>query len=327
MRLSTVCGSDVHAWAGRRAVPSPAILGHEIVGVIEALGRDAAAATYCGRALAAGQRVTWTEYVACGRCAPALLDLPQKCVAAPEVRARERGRSAAPPRRLRGFCYLRPGTGIVPVPAELTDEEAAPVNCGVATMVAATEAAAIGPGDAVIVLGAGLLGLYGVAMARARGARLVVALDAVPARRALRVGSAPTRRDRRDGGRSRTRSRSSGKPARGTAQTRDRDGRRAEGPGATGLRMLRTGGRYVTAGLVVPGAAVTLDASRDRAPAASPSAACTTTPPGTWSGARLRPRPAALPLGELVQALPARRTRRRLRAAASRAVVRAAVVP
>ena len=34
----TICGSDVHSWTGRRAAPTPMILGHEIVGRIVELG-------------------------------------------------------------------------------------------------------------------------------------------------------------------------------------------------------------------------------------------------------------------------------------------------
>src|SRR3546814_9303178 len=54
-----------------------------------------------------------------------------------------------------------------------------PLNCGVATMIAVTEAAAIAVGDTVVVQGLGLLGLYGCAIAKARGARRVIGIDAV----------------------------------------------------------------------------------------------------------------------------------------------------
>ena len=36
--LTTICGSDVHTWLGHRPFPTPAILGHEIVGKIVKLG-------------------------------------------------------------------------------------------------------------------------------------------------------------------------------------------------------------------------------------------------------------------------------------------------
>jgi Zn-dependent alcohol dehydrogenase len=64
----------------------------------------------------------------------------------------------------------------------LSDEEATPLNCGVATMASVIEAAAIELGDSVVVQGLGLLGLYGCAMAKARGVRLIIGLDAVPDR-------------------------------------------------------------------------------------------------------------------------------------------------
>src|SRR5262249_57349548 len=122
--LSSVCGSDVHAWAGRRPTPVPGILGHEIVGRIEALG-DAPPRDLHGHPLAVGQRVTWTEYVACGVCVPcSQLGLPQKCAV-----GRKYGHETAldPPHLLGGLgrhCYLLPGTAIVPVPDVLSDAEA-----------------------------------------------------------------------------------------------------------------------------------------------------------------------------------------------------------
>ena len=36
--LCGICGTDVHVYQGHMAVPSPAVLGHEIVGRIAALG-------------------------------------------------------------------------------------------------------------------------------------------------------------------------------------------------------------------------------------------------------------------------------------------------
>src|ERR1700745_4142519 len=65
------------------------------------------------------------------------------------------------------------------LPQEHSDEEATPLNCGLATMASVTQAAEIQMGDAVVIQGLGLLGLYGAAMAKARGARCVIGLDAV----------------------------------------------------------------------------------------------------------------------------------------------------
>ena len=172
--MSTICRSDIHSWEGKRHNPTPGILGHEIIGTIEQLGR-AVGPDMRGDTLREGDRVTWTEFFYCGACYYCrILDMPQKC-----VRLRKYGHDPADesPHLLGGFaeyCYLLPGTGIVRLPsdpADLADEEATPLNCGVATMVSVTEQAEVGIGDAVVVQGLGLLGLYGVALARARGAR------------------------------------------------------------------------------------------------------------------------------------------------------------
>jgi threonine dehydrogenase-like Zn-dependent dehydrogenase len=108
--------------------------------------------------------------------------MPQKCQG---VRKYGHDLATDDPHFLGGFaeyCYILPGSFILKLPTDLSDEEATPLNCGVATMAAVTEAAAIGLGDAVVIQGLGLLGLYGAAMAKARGARCVIGLDAVEPR-------------------------------------------------------------------------------------------------------------------------------------------------
>jgi hypothetical protein len=39
--MSTICRSDIHSYQGRRPNPSPRVLGHEIISVIEEIGEDA----------------------------------------------------------------------------------------------------------------------------------------------------------------------------------------------------------------------------------------------------------------------------------------------
>jgi len=180
--MSTICRSDIHTWEGKRRNPCPSILGHEIIGVIDAIGsgidRDLR-----GEKLREGDRITWTEFFSCGECYYCrILDLPQKCTG-----LRKYGHDPAdrPPHLTGGFaeyCYVLPGTGLVLLPEGLSDDEATPINCGGASMVAMTEAGGIGVGDTVVIQGLGMLGLTGVALARARGAVRVIGLDAVEAR-------------------------------------------------------------------------------------------------------------------------------------------------
>lgn len=261
IRMSTICRSDIHSYEGRRPNPCPGILGHEIIGTIEEIGMGVEK-DMRGDPLTVGDRITWTEYFYDGACYYRdILDMPQKCHG---VRKYGHDHIDEDPRFLGGFaeyCYIVPGTWILKLPDDLSDEEATPLNCGVATMVSVTEAAAIGVGDAVVVQGLGLLGLYGVALAKSRGARLVIGLDSVPDRlhMAKRFGADLVV----DVGKS--------KPADVVKQVRAAC--RPDGADAVievcgvpdviphGLAMLRIGGRYVLGGLVNPGADVTIDAN------------------------------------------------------------------
>ena len=258
IRMSTICRSDIHSYQGHRPNPCPGVLGHEIIGTIEALGpgleRDMR-----GDDLALGDRITWSEYFIPGpNYFSEVLDLPQK---SPGVEKYGHMAVATDPHHHGGFaeyCYVLPGSWILRLPDSLSDEEATPVNCGVATMVAVTERAAIGLGDTVVIQGLGLLGLYGAALAKGRGARLVIGVDGVAARRdlAARFGIDLAL-----------------DPASSDVQDRVRDLCRPDGAdvvievcGAaqaipTGLACLRTGGRYVLGGVVNPGSMVEIDAN------------------------------------------------------------------
>jgi alcohol dehydrogenase len=259
--MSTICRSDIHSYEGRRPNPYPGILGHEIIGIIEELGGDIRQ-DMRGDPLKTGDRITWSEYFFDGACYyREVLDMPQKC---PGVRKYGHDLSEEDPHFLGGFaeyCYILPGTSILKLPDELSDEEATPLNCGVATMASVTEAAEIALGDTVVIQGLGLLGLYGAAMAKARGARCVIGLDSVESRlvtarkfgadHVINVGRVPETKV--------------------IAEVREMC--RPDGADAVievcgvpevinqGLQMLRTGGRYVLGGLVNPGANVTIDAN------------------------------------------------------------------
>ena len=244
--MSTICRSDIHSYEGRRPNPCPGILGHEIIGIIDEIG----------------DRITWSEYFFNGQCYyREVLDMPQKCQG---LRKYGHDLAADDPHFLGGFaeyCYILPGTWILKLPPDLSDEEATPLNCGVATMASVTEAAEIALGDAVVIQGLGLLGLYGAAMAKACGARCVIGLDAVPGRLAIakKFGVDHAIDVSRGGARA--------------VIEQVRTLCQPDGPDAVievcgvpevipeGLQMLRVGGRYVIAGLVNPEADVTIDAN------------------------------------------------------------------
>jgi alcohol dehydrogenase len=181
----TLCGSDLHSFEGRRKVPVPTILGHEIVGRIEAFGSDATQSDAAGKPLAVGSRVVWGIVAACGNCFYCQRDLPQKC-----VRSVKYGHeSFRPGYELLGglaeHCLLMPGTAIVRVPEELSLNTVSPASCATATIAAALEMVDTLQDRVICIAGAGLLGLTASAMSRHRGAAAVVVCDLHEQRRAL----------------------------------------------------------------------------------------------------------------------------------------------
>src|SRR5262245_22979801 len=179
VRCCTLCRSDLHTHAGRRQGPTPAVLGHEILGSVEAFGPDAPRVDLGGTPMAVGDRVTWSVVASCGACPCCVEGLPQKC-----DRAYKYGHEAVTRERpctggLAEYVLLRPGTACLRVPDELADRVACPANCATATVAAVLRigAGADLAGKAVLVLGAGALGLTACAMARSAGARVVIASD------------------------------------------------------------------------------------------------------------------------------------------------------
>lgn len=259
--MSTICRSDIHSYEGKRPNPCPGILGHEIIGIVEQIG-DGIEEDMRGASIRVGDRVTWTEYFFDGPCYYRdILDMPQKCHG---VRKYGHDRADKDPHFLGGFaeyCYIVPGTGILRLPDELSDEEATPLNCGVATMISVTEAAGIGVGDVVVIQGLGLLGLYGCAMAKARGARLVIGLDAVPSRleAAKKFGADHTFNVGALSPEELVTTVRSLSPPDGVDVVIEVCGVADVIP--VGLQMLRTGGCYTLAGLVNPNADVMIDAN------------------------------------------------------------------
>ncbi len=257
--MSTICRSDIHSYQGHRPNPCPGILGHEIVGVIEQLG-DTITHDMRGDKLNPGDRVTWTEFFHHG---PSYYrevhDMPQKSKG---VRKYGHDLAEDDPHFLGGFaeyCYILPGTGILKLPDDITDEEATPLNCGVATMISVTEAADIGIGDTVVVQGLGLLGLYGCAIAKARGARKVIGLDGVASRRELatRFGADVTFDISQINEKELIEKVRAECPPDGADSVIEVCGYPEAVP--AGVRMLRTGGCYVIGGLVNPDANFEID--------------------------------------------------------------------
>lgn len=169
-----LCSSDLHTHAGRRRVPTPTVLGHEIVGEVEARGPDAPRID---------GRVSWSVVASCGACFFCATALPQKCEWLHKY-GHEPFRAESPFRGgLAEYVLLAPGTAVFRVPNALCDPLAAMANCATATVAAVLRISGQLGDRNVLILGAGLLGLTASAMARCAGAKQVIVSDPDPARR------------------------------------------------------------------------------------------------------------------------------------------------
>ncbi len=186
----TICGSDLHSYDGRRSVPVPTVLGHEIVGEIVAVGDKASLTDLAGQPLEIGDRVTWAIVAHCGDCFYCRRDLPQKCLHAVKF-----GHEALRPGRellggMADHCLLPRGTSLVKLPAALPLAVACPANCATATVAAAIEAAGPLTDRVFCIQGAGLLGLTAAAMVdAASGTAIVVDPQSSRRQRALEFGA------------------------------------------------------------------------------------------------------------------------------------------
>ena len=173
---TTICGTDVHIVKGEYAVRPGLVLGHEPVGVIDALGEGV------GPDYHVGQRVIVGAITPCGQCFYCLNGSHSQCggplggwrfgntidgawaefLLVPDARA-----------------------NLAPIPDGLSDEDVLLVPDIFSTGLSGAESAGIKVGDAVAVFAQGPIGLCATLGAKLRGAALIVAVDHLPARLAM----------------------------------------------------------------------------------------------------------------------------------------------
>jgi Zn-dependent alcohol dehydrogenase len=181
-----VCHSDLRYADGELGTDYwPVVLGHEGAGVVEEVGPGVAH-------VRAGDHVALCFVPACRSCRYCRAGRPNLCEVVAEHGAGGMLMDGTSRLRLRDGTTVKHGLrtacfaertvvaagGAVPIPRELPLWQAALLGCGVVTgMGAVRNAAGVGPGDSVAVIGCGGVGLQVVAAARLAGAGPIVAVD------------------------------------------------------------------------------------------------------------------------------------------------------
>jgi propanol-preferring alcohol dehydrogenase len=186
VKAAGICHSDAHYRAGRSSVqPLPLTLGHEVAGVVEATGPEAAG-------FHAGDRVCLHYLATCGQCAFCRQGQEQFC------------RSAAMMGKHRDGGYaeyvVMPARSAVGLRPEVPFEHGAIMMCSSATALHALYKARLKAGETVAVFGIGGLGISAIQLARALAASQVFAVDLKPGKLALaqRFGAVPIDAGRSD---------------------------------------------------------------------------------------------------------------------------------
>jgi S-(hydroxymethyl)glutathione dehydrogenase/alcohol dehydrogenase len=182
-KAAGLCHSDLHFMEGKYPHPTPAILGHESAGVVEAVGDQV---TY----LEPGDHVISCLSVYCGNCEPCLTGHLSICdnkgqttrPAGGAPRLHQDGQPIEQFLHLSSFAekMLVHEHALVKVRKDVPLDRAALLGCAVITGLGAVfHTAHVEPGTDVAVIGCGGIGLCAVQGAAIAGAARVIAIDIV----------------------------------------------------------------------------------------------------------------------------------------------------
>jgi S-(hydroxymethyl)glutathione dehydrogenase / alcohol dehydrogenase len=182
LAASGVCHTDLSVRDGSMPALLPCTLGHEGAGIVTEAGDDVTT-------VGAGDHVVLTWNVPCRSCAHCLRGEPQLCVHGLDHAFGEPyAESAAGPvwpemgAGTLAEHTLLPAAAVVRVDPSLPLDHAALLGCGVTTGVGAVmRTAAVRPGESVLVIGCGGVGLAAIQGARLAGAARIIAADRVGA--------------------------------------------------------------------------------------------------------------------------------------------------
>ncbi len=169
VNLCGICGTDIQIYQGKFPASLPYTPGHEYSGEVVDLGEKT-------EGIRVGDRVVVNPNFSCGTCYYCTRGFPNHCLDRKKKGLKSNGGFAE-------YCAV-PLQLVFPLPTTISNRESVlvePLSCALH----AVEEAAVEPGDAVVIIGCGTMGLLSLALCRKAGGRPIIAGDPVQAKREL----------------------------------------------------------------------------------------------------------------------------------------------
>ena len=168
IKFAGICHSDIHTARGDWAVSYPIVVGHEIAGIVEAVGPGVTRHS-------AGDRVGVGCFVdSCRDCANCRDGEEQHCLAGSIRTYNSTGRDGLPTAGGYSTRIVVDENYVLRIPDGISLAAAAPLLCAGITMYSPLRNWGAGPGKRVAIIGMGGLGHMGVKIAAALGAEVTV---------------------------------------------------------------------------------------------------------------------------------------------------------
>ena len=165
-----ICGTDIHIYHGEKGsaeVVPPVVLGHEFAGIVEAVGQEVTL-------VKVGDHVTLDPNMYCGNCRPCRMGKKQNCEHLFALGVNVNGGFAEYAVAPESQCYVLDKEVAFDVGA-MTE----PLACALHGI----DRANILPGQTVLVIGGGTIGLLMIQLAKLKGASTIILSEPIGIRR------------------------------------------------------------------------------------------------------------------------------------------------
>jgi len=258
VRRTNVCGSELHIWRGHHPAIKKGVLGHEMIGEVYELG-EGIKTDYAGNEIKIGDRIVSTYFLTCKKCKYCQEGQFNLCENAYQFWTKQPDESPHFHGTFSTHYYIHPEQYFYKVPDNVPDVAAASANCALSQVYFGIETANLQYGQTIVLQGAGGLGLYAAAIAKEKGATVIV-IDAVKSRliQAKKFG-ADHLIDMTEYDTTEKRAIVVQELTKGYGADVGIELAGVPAAFAEGIGLIRTGGKYVTIGNVSPGKYVEFD--------------------------------------------------------------------